>query len=135
MIVGSLLLFFEHELHELNEHISTHAEEYMETAEKWCHHVLQFYRGNEKAAIELRKVLDRLRPFITDYVRNVLRLREEYKVQFIVDEVMSETMLRTLERQAVIYSPYNYMQRLCRHFHDIIKDVGGIMNRRHIVSN
>jgi hypothetical protein len=73
----------------------------------------------------LRKVLDRLRPFITDYVRNVLRQREEYKVQFIVDEVMSETMLRTLERQAVIYSPYNYMQRLCRHFHDIIKDVGG----------
>ena len=107
------------------ERISTHAEEYMETAEKWCHNVLQFYRGNEKAAIELRKVLDRLRPFITDYVRDVLRQREEYKVQFIVDEVMSETMLRTLERQAVIYSPYNYMQRLCRHFHDIIKDVGG----------
>jgi hypothetical protein len=30
-----------------------------------------------------------------------------------------------LERQAVIYSPYNYMQRLCRKLHGIIKDVGG----------
>jgi hypothetical protein len=107
------------------ERISTHAEEYMETAEKWCHNVLLFYRGNKKAAIELQKILDSLRPFLTDYVRDVLRLREDNKVSFIVDEVMSETLLRTLERHAIIYSPYNYMQRLCRKFRGIIKDVGG----------
>lgn len=107
------------------ERISTHAEEYMETSEKWCHNVLQFYRGNEKAAIELQKILDSLRPFLTDYIRDVLRLREDNKVSFIVDEVMSETLLRTLERQSIIYSPYAYMQRLCRKFRDIIKDVGG----------
>jgi hypothetical protein len=107
------------------ERISTHAEEYMETAEKWCHHVLQFYRGNKNAAVELQKVLDRLRPFLTNYVRNVLLQRDDDKVRFIVEEAMSGTMLRTLERQAVIYSPYNYMQRLCRKLHGIIKDVGG----------
>jgi hypothetical protein len=107
------------------ERISTHAEEYMETAEKWCHNVLLFYRGNKKAAIELQKILDSLRPFLTDYVRDILWLREDNKVSFIVDEVMSETLLRTLERQTIIYSPYIYMQRLCRKFRDIIKDVGG----------
>lgn len=107
------------------ERISTHAEEYMETSEKWCHHVLAFYRGDKQAAIELQKILDGLRPFLTDYIRYVLRLREDNKVSFIVDEVTSETLLRTLERQSIIYSPYTYMQRLCRKFRDIIKDVGG----------
>jgi hypothetical protein len=108
-----------------NERISSHAEEYIETAERWCHYVLAFYRGDEEAVVELRKVLDRLRPLLTDYVHDVLRQHDENKVRYIVDEVMSETLLRTLERKAVIYSPYNYMQRLCRKFHDIIKDVGG----------
>ena len=107
------------------ERVGTHAEEYLETAETWCHNVLAFYRGNENAAVELQNVLDRLRPFLTNYVRDVLRQRDDDKVRFIVEEAMSETLLRTLERQSVIYSPYNYMQRLCRKLHGIIKDVGG----------
>lgn len=105
--------------------ITKHAEEYMEIAESWCRNVLKYYRGDVSATIELRRILERLHPFLIAYIYEVIGLRDENKVRFIVDETTSETLLRTLERRAVIYSPYNYMQRLCRKYNDMIKDVGG----------
>lgn len=106
--------------------ISSHADEYVELSERWCHNVLQFYRGNEKASVELQKVLSGLRPYVTDYVRDVIKLRDESKIKYIVDEAISETMLRTLERQSIITSPYNYTLYLCRRLCKAIKDVGGV---------
>ena len=107
------------------KNISEHAEEYIEITEKWCHNVLLFWRGNKEAGVELGRISDSLRPFLTGYVRNVLRQVDECKVQFIVDEVIGETLLRALDRKSIIFSPYTYMQRLARKFHDIIKDCGG----------
>lgn len=102
-----------------------HAEEYMEVAEQWCHNVLLFWRGHKEAAVEMRKTLDRLRPYLVDYAHHTMKISDEHKTQFIIDEVMSETMLRTLERKAVIHSPYGYMLRLIRAAARIIREVNG----------
>ena len=105
--------------------VSEHAEEFMERTEKWCHSVLLFWRGQKDAAIEIRNILESLRPFLVYYVRNSLKQTGEYKAQFIVDEVISETLQRTLEGKKPISSPYPYMQRMCRKLHSYIKSIGG----------
>lgn len=105
--------------------IREHAEEYMEVTEKWCSNVLAFYRGEKDAAVKLQNILEQVRPFLVAYVHDVMLIRNDDKVRFIVDEVMSETMYRTLNKESVIYAPYPYMKALARAYKWIIQSVRG----------
>jgi hypothetical protein len=101
------------------------AEKWLETAEKWCHHVLAYYHGDAHALVVVGDMLNSFRPLLSDHVQSALHLTDENKIRFVVDEVVSETLQRVVNRDAVVYSPYMYMKCLCRRLNDNIKKVGG----------
>lgn len=109
--------------------VDEHLEEYLEAAESWTHHLLAYYHGDKSAAEALWATCEKLRPLLTAHVKQRFTIYNEDKVKFIVDETISETMYRALNRTACITQPYIYMYKLARGVFYSIRDIGFVTAR------
>lgn len=100
-----------------NDFYTKYAQDYLQMTEEWCHNVLQVHKGDTDAIINLRKIIERMRPELERYIRTSLRQTGEAKVKFLIEETESETLGRAISRTAAVCNPWQYMRNLARNLH------------------
>lgn len=89
---------------------------------EWNQHLLAYYQGDVERLTPLRAILERRRTAMENYITRSLKVSDEVRCRFIIDETISELMLRLAEKRCMVVSPLSYMEKLSRRINDSIRE-------------
>ena len=98
---------------------------YLEENVEWSRYLIAYYDGDNKKLIEVKQMLEQRRDRLADYLRYKLRVSDALRIRFVTDEVISEMMVRIVNKTALVISPMLYMEALARGINQRIRNVRG----------
>lgn len=92
---------------------------------EWNGHLLAYYLGDINRLKDIRQMLENRRDSMINYITKTLRISDEIRQKFIIDETISELMLRIADKKCLVVAPLPYMEHLSRRINESIRGYHG----------